>query len=49
MLSSKKPEQAILQNLWENLAYPSGYESPKGYNPNPKSLEAVLQKFKSSK
>lgn len=49
MLSSKKPEQAILQNLWENLAYPSGYESPKGYSPNPKSLESVLQKLKSSK
>ena len=49
MLSSKKPEQAILQNLWENLAYPSGYESPKGYSPNPKSLEGVLQKLKSSK
>ena len=49
MLSSKKPEQATLQNLWENLAYPSGYESPKGYSPNPKSLEGVLQKLKSSK
>lgn len=49
MLSSKKPEQAMLQNLWENLAFPSGYESPKGYSPNPKSFEAVLQKLKSSK
>ena len=49
MISSKKPEQAILQNLWENLAYPSGYESPKGYSPDPKALEGVLQKLKSSK
>jgi hypothetical protein len=49
MLSSKKPEQAILQNLWENLAYPSGYESPKGYSPDPKALEGVLQKLKSLK
>ena len=49
MLSSKKPEQAVLQNLWENLAYPSGYESPKGYIPDPKALESVLQKLKSLK
>lgn len=49
MLSSKKPEQAILQNLWENLAFPSGYESPKGYTPDPKALETVLQKLKNSK
>jgi len=49
MLVSKKPEEAILQNLWEILAYPSGYESPKGYNPDPKALESVLQKLKSLK
>ena len=49
MLSSKKPEQAILQNLWENLAYPSGYESPKGYSPDPKALESALQKLKNLK
>jgi len=49
LISSKANEQANLQNLWETLAFPSGYESPKDYKPSSRILQEFIQKLKTNK
>ncbi len=39
---------ASMQPIWESLAFPLNYESPKGYRPDAKAVTELIEKLKSA-